>query len=91
MEGLIFGILLYLPLYPPVLSMTPFFFTLILAVIFSWSCESAAFMSCNLLLHLLVSVTSTFCYLPQGILSFFLLYFSISLIIHKENTKEVNV
>ena len=68
-----------------------FFFTLILAVIFSWSCESAAFMSCNLLLHLLVSVTSTFCYLPQGILSFFLLYFSNSLIIHKENTKEVNV
>ena len=47
MEGLIFGILLYLPFYPSVLLMTPFF-TLILAVIFSWSSESAAFMSCNL-------------------------------------------
>ena len=26
MEGLIFGILLYLPFYPPVLLMTPFFY-----------------------------------------------------------------
>ena len=78
----------YLPLYPPVLLVTAFF-TLILAVIFSWSSESAGFVSCNLMfasfacfsdLNILLFTSG------NRILSFLLLYFSNPLIILKENT-----
>ena len=90
MEGLI---LRYLPLYTPVLLMTLCFFALILAVIFSWSSESAVFMSCNLFASFACSSDLNILLFTSGnrILSFLLLYFSNSLIIHKENTKEVNV